>query len=48
MVEKLSKTEDPITDALNSMEDWYRAVIFTPELKVISKKNYEVKENELK
>ena len=48
MVEKLSETIDPIIGALKDMEDWYRVVIFTPELKVIAKKNYEVKESELK
>jgi hypothetical protein len=46
MVEK--DGDDKISKCLSIMEDWYRAVIFTPELKVISSKNYDVKESELK
>lgn len=48
MVEKITDNKESINKALNEMEDWYRAVIFTPDLNVISKKNYDVKESELK
>lgn len=46
MVEK--EGDDNTTKCLKAMNDWYRAVIFTPELKVLASKNYEAKESELK
>jgi len=46
MVEK--ETNNDLSKHLKDMEDWYRAVIFDADLKVISTKNYEVKESELK
>ena len=47
MVEKIDLNSD-VTKAMEGMQDWYRAVIFDKNLKVIAKKNLEtVDEKEL-
>lgn len=38
MVEKIDLNKD-ITKTLESMEDWYRAVIFDKNVNILSKKN---------
>lgn len=47
MVESVNS--DNLSKALAGMEDWYRAVIFNKDLKVVATKNLEkVNEGELK
>ncbi len=48
MVEKDDKSSD-LSKGLETMEDWYRAVIFDTSLNVLAKKNVEkVNQDELK
>lgn len=49
MVEKEDKSNTDLTKSLETMEDWYRAVIFDPSLNVLAKKNVDkVNQDELK
>lgn len=49
MVEKVDTSNSDLTKSLETMEDWYRAVIFDPSCNVLAKKNLDkVNQDELK